>query len=97
MHRKAVFFAGLLEELGAVTRIEACQPEARRLPCPECGSEADPNAEACESCGHRFIAIVDLRPGLDEPEADLYAEGNDQGASSKSLRRFLKIPIRGKK
>jgi len=97
MHRKAVFFAGLLEELGAVTRIEACRPEASRRPCPECGSEANPNAEFCDCCGHRFIAVVDLRPGLDEPEADPHAEGNEHGANPNLVRRFLKLPVRGRK
>jgi len=88
LHRKAVFVAKVMEELGAVTRIEACQPEAQRRPCPECGSEADPDAEYCVNCRHRLIAVVDLHPGLDESEAEPYTERNEHGAARNLLRRF---------
>jgi len=91
MHRKAVFVAKVMEELGAVTRVEACQCEAQRPLCPECGSEADPDAESCACCQHRLVAVVDLRPGLDESDAEPHAEVNAHGATPRLLRRFLGV------
>jgi hypothetical protein len=88
LHRKAVFVAKVMEELGAVSRIEACQPDAQRRPCPECGSEADPDAEYCAGCQHRLTAVVDLRPGLDESETEPCTEGNEHGVARNLLRRF---------
>jgi serine/threonine protein kinase len=66
-HRKAVFLAGLLEEVGGIARIEVCRSERDSInACPECGSAVKPDADFCPFCQHRFVSYVELRPGLDD-------------------------------
>jgi serine/threonine protein kinase len=96
IHRKAVFVAKMMEELGAVTRIEACRPEPQKRICPECRSEADADAACCPCCQHRFIAVVELRPGLDD-DAEPYTEDVGHNGPSSFVRRFLEPLTKAKK
>jgi hypothetical protein len=88
-HRKALYVAKVLEELGAVTRIEACRLDPERTVCPQCGTRTDLNAEYCPSCRHRFTEVVELRPGLDEKDLEPDNAGPGHGGTSDFVRRFL--------
>jgi serine/threonine-protein kinase len=89
-HRKALYVAKMLEDLGAVTRIEACRAEPARTACPQCGARTDPNEEYCPSCRHRFLPVVELRPGLDETDLEPCPEGHKHGGTSDFVKRFLR-------
>jgi serine/threonine protein kinase len=89
MHRKAVYVAKILEELGAVTRIEAYRPTPERIVCPKCGTEADPKAELCATCQHPFISVVDLHPGLGETQTEPPPEAKESGGTNSFLQRLL--------
>jgi hypothetical protein len=88
-HRKALYVAKLLEDLGAATRIEACRTEPSRTVCPQCGVPTESNADFCLACRHRFVSVVDLHPGLDEDDLEPDNPGPGHGGTSDFVRRFL--------
>jgi hypothetical protein len=96
VHRKAVFLAGLLEELGAVARIEMCRPERdTECECPKCGSPVERDAEQCTFCQHRFVPVVELRAGLDDVDSEEKV-ARERPRSASVLGKLESLPTRTK-
>jgi hypothetical protein len=96
-HRKAVFIAGVMEELGAVARVEVCHKQAMEPQvCPECESQVDPDAEFCSFCQHRFVAFVELRPGLDDDDTEALCDAGEFANHISLLARFQGLPTQTK-